>query len=103
MTCEVEKQDGALHIRGEMTIYGAATLKENLFAALEQETQLCILDLAQISEFDTTGMQMLLMAQRACVARGMSFAIANPSEIVREALDLVRSPQLTVTNAGAGA
>jgi anti-anti-sigma factor len=101
MTCEIDKQDGVLHVRGEMTIYGAAALKEDLFAALQQETQLCTLDLAQVSEFDTTGMQILLMAQRACAARGLSLALANPSEIVRETLDLVRSPHLTVTTSGA--
>ena len=103
MTCEVDKQDGVLHVRGEMTIYGATALKEALFAALERETQISTLDLAQVSEFDTTGMQILLMAQQACAARGVSLVLANPSEIVRETLDLVRSPHLTVTTSGADA
>jgi anti-sigma B factor antagonist len=102
MTCEVEKRDGLLRIRGEMTIYGAAALKGDLFAALEEEKGGCTLDLADVSELDTTGVQILLMAQRACVARGASFALANPSEIVRETLGLLRPRNLPVTTSEVG-
>jgi len=101
MTCEIEKRDGRLHIRGEMTIYGAAALKDDLFAALEAELEGCALDLAGVSEFDTTGLQILLMARKVCLSRGGSFSLANPSTAVRETLDLLRGHTLPIAEAGA--
>lgn len=100
MTCEIEKRDGRLHIRGEMTIYGAAALKDDLFAALEGELDGCALDLAGVSEFDTTGLQVLLMARKVCLSRGGSFSLANPSAAVRETLDLLRGHTLPIAEAG---
>jgi anti-sigma B factor antagonist len=96
MTCEIENRDGRLHIRGEMTIYGAAALKDDLFAALETELDGCALDLAGVSEFDTTGLQVLLMARKVCLSRGGSFALASPSTAVRETLDLLRGHNLPI-------
>jgi anti-sigma B factor antagonist len=101
MTCEIEKRDGRLHIRGEMTIYGAAALKDDLFAALEAELDGCALDLAGVSEFDTTGLQVLLMVRKACLLRGASFALANPSSAVRETLDLLRGHTLPIVELAA--
>ena len=100
MTCEIEKRDGRLHIRGEMNIYGAAALKDDLFAALEAELEGCALDLAGVSEFDTTGLQVLLMAHKVCLSRGGSFSLANPSTAVRETLELLRGHTLPIAENG---
>ena len=100
MTCEIEKREGRLHIRGEMTIYGAAALKDDLFAALEAEFNGCALDLSGVSEFDTTGLQILLMARKASLSRGGSFSLANPSAAVRETLELLRGHSLPIAEAG---
>ena len=99
MTCEIEKRDGRIYIRGEMTIYGAAALKDDLFGALEAEPEGCALDLAGVSEFDTTGLQVLLMARKICLSRGGSFSLANPSIAVRETLDLLRGHNLPLEEA----
>lgn len=99
MMCEIEKRDGRLYIRGEMNIYGAAALKDDLFAALEGEPDGCALDLAGVSEFDTTGLQLLLMARKVCLSRGGSFALANPSTAVRETLELLRGHDLAIAQA----
>jgi len=96
MNCEVRKKKGTLSIRGEMTIYGAALLKEPLFSAVRHESKACTIDLDEVSEFDTTGVQLLLMAQRDCVARGVKFTLANPSSVVRETLALLRLSALPV-------
>lgn len=88
MTCEVEKINGCVHVRGEMTIYGAAHLKEQLFAALAGESDVC-LDLSAVSEIDTTGVQLLLLAQQVSVAGGARFALARPSDVMTEALGLL--------------
>jgi anti-sigma B factor antagonist len=99
MTCEIEKRDGRIYIRGEMTIYGAAALKDDLFAALEAQSDGCALDLAGVSEFDTTGLQILLMARKVCLSRGGSFALANASTAVCETLDLLRGHNLPLAEA----
>jgi anti-sigma B factor antagonist len=99
MTCEIEKRDGQVHIRGEMTIYGAAALKDDLFSILEDQLDGCALDLAGVSEFDTTGLQILLMARNVCLSRGGSFSLANPSTAVQETLDLLRGHGLLVADA----
>lgn len=99
MTCEIEKRSGQIYIRGEMTIYGAAALKDDLFAALEAEADGCALDLTGVSEFDTTGLQILLMARKVCLSRGASFALANPSTAVRETLELLRGHNLPMVEA----
>jgi anti-anti-sigma factor len=96
MTCEVEEKKGVVHIRGEMTIYGAALLKEQFLTVAESQTKKCTVDLAEVSEIDTTGLQMLLIAHRDCVARGVKFALANPSGVVRETLDLLKINDLPV-------
>lgn len=89
MTCEVEKLGDRVQIRGEMTIYDAALLKEKLFAALEGQPDVC-LDLSAVSELDTTGVQLLLLARHRSTARGAKFSVARPSDAVNEALGLLR-------------
>jgi anti-anti-sigma factor len=96
VTCEVEKLGGLIRIRGDMTIYDATPVKDGLFAALQGESEVCI-DLSGVSEVDTTGVQILLMAQRACASRGVPFAVANLSDAMREALGLLRLGILTHT------
>ena len=88
MSCEVDKREGRIHVRGEMTIYDAVALKGGLFGALAGEPA-GSLDLSEVTEIDTTGLQILLMSERACTARSAAFCIENPSSAVRELLDLL--------------
>lgn len=90
MSDQVEKRDAVVHINGEMTIYSATALKADLFAALAAEPASSCVDLAAVPEIDTTGVQLLIMAQRVCTARGAPLSLANPSVAVREALELLR-------------
>jgi anti-anti-sigma factor len=89
VTCEVQKLDGVIRIRGDMTIYNAALVKDALFAALQGVTDVRI-DLSGVSEVDTTGLQVLLMAHRVCASGGVPFAIADLSDAMREVLGLLR-------------
>ena len=89
MTFEVEKLGGLIRVRGEMTIYDATLIKDGLFAALQGESDVCI-DLSGVSEVDTTGLQVLLMVHRTCASRGVPFAVAHLSDVMRETLGLLR-------------
>ena len=70
----------------EMTIYNAGDLKQKLFDALLQAPALEI-DLSQVREIDTAGIQLLMMVKRESQSRGRSLAIVAHSPAVREALD----------------
>lgn len=72
----------ALRVEGELTIYRAAELKAELLAAAE-------LDLAAVTEIDTAGVQLLLLARREAQALGRSWAIAGRSSAVVDALALL--------------
>ena len=90
MVCEVQKRGDAIHVSGDMTIYEAMSLRDALFEALDREPGRAIVDVSHVAEIDTTGVQILIVAQRTCTARGESFTLANPSTVVRETLELMR-------------
>ena len=76
-------------IAGEMTIYSAGELKEALLPAVLRGDAVEI-DLADVSEFDTAGLQQLLLARREAIRVGKSFSVREPSGAVRTVLDMYR-------------
>jgi anti-anti-sigma factor len=89
MSCEVERRADAIHVRGEMNIYEAPAVATQLFELLQASSEADQIDLSEVSEFDTTGLQVLLVALRDCEARQVRLALRAPSPSVREALQLV--------------
>jgi anti-anti-sigma factor len=90
MSCEVKRTKGLIRVRGEMTIYAAATLAVELRAAIEAQAGDCRIDLSDVSELDTSGLQILLMARRACAGANRSLSFVRPSAVVTESLNLLR-------------
>lgn len=76
-----------LPLEGELTIYTAAELKGRLLEALAAPEPLEI-DLSQVSEIDTAGLQLLMLAKREAAARGTSLTLTGHSHAVIECLDL---------------
>lgn len=74
-------------IEGEMTIYNALELKDRLLAPLDQCAHMEI-DLAGVSEIDSAGMQLLLMAKNEAKLRGKTLSISGHSPAVLEVLDV---------------
>lgn len=70
-----------LEIGGELTIYVAAELKEKIAALLNGDDAIEI-DLSQIGEIDSAGLQLLLLARRECAQREKPIVFSNPSEAV---------------------
>src|SRR5262245_44131622 len=89
MECEVREQAGRLFVRGEMSIYTASQLKSSLFDHLTSRDGPCRLQLADVTAFDTAGLQIILLVSRMARAGGRPFAILDPSPVVRETLELV--------------
>ncbi len=89
-----------LALEGDLTIYHATALKEQVLSALEQHADL-ELDLTGVTEIDTAGCQILLLARREADRLGKSLRLTNTGAAVTEVLgfygiaDFVGSPQPT--------
>lgn len=79
-------------LSGELTIYSVREAADALLPKLRAGT--AALDLAQISEIDGAGLQLLLKARRVSSQAGQDLVIAAASPAVRDALDLVRGDEL---------
>ncbi len=77
-----------LAIDGEMTIYRAAELKPLVLGALQGQGAL-ELDLSGVTEIDTAGVQILVLAKQAAQAAGSSLRLAAHSPAVLEVFELL--------------
>jgi len=73
-------------IVGDMTIYHAAEQKQQLLDALNAGDELD-LDLSTVTEIDTAGFQLLLLAKREARRLGKRLNIVAHSSAVREVVD----------------
>lgn len=74
-----------LRIEGEMTIFRAAELKPQLLADPPPHE----IELDGVTEIDTSGVQLLLLAQREARAAGRALHLLAPSAAVSAAIDLL--------------
>ena len=78
---------------GELTIYRAVELKPQMLA-LPAGSDAIRVDLAQVSEIDTAGVQLLLLSRREAQALSRPWQICAASSAVSEALGLLGLQQL---------
>lgn len=83
-----EAGSACLRLDGELTIYRAGELKQPLLDAVRAAAVPAI-DLADVTEIDTAGVQLLLMARREAAALGRGCALQRPSAPVREAFEVL--------------
>lgn len=91
-----------MRVSGEMTVYSASALKNALLPELPIEREALELDLSLVREFDTAGLQLLLVLQRQAAAAARNFRIAGCSDVVRAALDLCKQTHLVDDSAVPG-
>jgi anti-anti-sigma factor len=84
-----DKTQARLRVRGEMSVYRAAELKQLLLDALEQSATLEV-DLSEVTEFDSAGLQLLLWARGLANARQGALQIISPSPAVTEVMALLQ-------------
>lgn len=77
-----------LHLEGDLTIYEVAGLKPTLLAALAQSDEV-ELDLAAVTELDTSVVQLLMLAKREAVAAGKVLKLSGHSPAVLEVFELL--------------
>jgi anti-anti-sigma factor len=79
-----------LRIDGELTIYRAAELHREIVAALPRaKGESLAIDLAEVTEIDGAGVQLLLAARKEAAAREISLAFVQPSAAVADAARLL--------------
>jgi anti-anti-sigma factor len=78
-----------LSLCGEMSIYNAAELKPRLLTCLQDAESLAI-DLSEISELDTAGLQLLWLCQQEAALTGKIFTITATSTAAMESIALLR-------------
>jgi anti-anti-sigma factor len=74
-------------LEGELSIYRAAELKPLVLAAVDERVE--AFDLAEVTEIDTAGVQLLLLARREAAARGRTLQLSGASPAVRSAFALL--------------
>ena len=75
-------------IDGEMTIYRAADLKLLLLDAL-RKTRVLEVDLSGITELDTAGLQVLMLAKQTALADGRELRLLQHSPAVVEIFEML--------------
>ncbi|MEQ1794505.1 MAG: STAS domain-containing protein [Nitrospira sp.] len=74
-----------LRIAGEMTIYTALELKPRLLGSLAQCDRLEV-QVSDVTEVDTAGLQLLLLAKREASSAGKQVQVLAPSPAMQEAM-----------------
>jgi len=90
MSSPVSYEQRRVHLDGGMTIYTCSELKSRLLEQLTAHPDAIGIDLSRVVEFDTAGLQLLMMARRHAGADGRELRVINPSRAVSEVLELCR-------------
>lgn len=81
----------AVRIEGELSIYRAAELKPMLLEALAALAPgaALLLDLSEVSELDSAGVQLLMLLKRTAQQRGQELRLSGHSPAVLEVFELL--------------
>jgi anti-sigma B factor antagonist len=92
MKIQAKMKNGICKVRiaAEMTIYDAAEMKPQLMKQLERAAELEV-DLSGVSEFDSAGLQLLILLKREATRHGKVLRLLAHSLAVLEVLTLTRA------------
>lgn len=90
MQIDIEKQNGAciLHLSGDLVFGHAREFKRTLADALRGCRDVEI-NLSQVSDVDTAGLQVLIAAKREARARNKKLALVEHSQVIADVLETV--------------
>lgn len=86
---EASEHGARMAVAGDMSIYHAAEMKQEFLKAAAEHAELEI-DLAQVSELDTAGFQILVVTKREAQKHGHTLRFVGHSQPVRDVLELYR-------------
>ena len=83
-----KKQDnkGNIRIDTSLSIFNAAAIHEKIMQAYKKHDMIEI-DLKDITDCDTAGIQLLYSLKKSCIDTGKIFSLINPSDAVTETLE----------------
>lgn len=87
ISTKMEKGACVVRIEGEMTIYNAIEIKKGLDRWLNGAGEIHM-DLSQVSEIDTSGVQLLLLARREALRLKRGLKITSHSHATRSVYEL---------------
>jgi anti-sigma B factor antagonist len=73
--------------QGDLTIYTAQQHKEQLLLAINNQTALQI-NLAEVTDIDTAGLQLLILAKRESMRRNIAMSISGHTRVVLDVIEL---------------
>ncbi len=85
----VDEETGVVNYSapGQLNIYECQALRTDLLALLDAHNSLAI-DLSEVTEFDTAGVQILIAARKEAEAKRKVLVYQSPSPAVSELLEL---------------
>lgn len=89
MEIEIQKEDASTTVscRGRLTIYTVRKVRDTL-EAIVREGRPITLDMGQVVDIDTAGIQLLMALKRHYGIQGIDLSIRNHSPILISVLDL---------------
>ncbi|MEW6563646.1 MAG: STAS domain-containing protein [Pseudomonadota bacterium] len=86
---DTTEQNAKVHlaIEGEVTIYRAIELKEQILAAVAGAGEVEI-DLSRVTEMDSSGLQIMVAAKLESILRGHRLSFSGHTQAVQQVIDL---------------
>lgn len=94
ISIQTQGEDVRLAIRGDCTIVQAAQLATAMREALNTGSAAYGLDLGEVTEMDSAGLQLLLASRRSCELAGRPWRIVALNDGVQRFLHLLRLDHL---------
>jgi anti-sigma B factor antagonist len=77
-----------MHLRGELDLASASSLRRAVEAAEVRDARMLVLDLEQLDFIDSTGLRGVLSAYETAQERGQEFAVTKGSPQVQRLLSI---------------
>lgn len=86
----MDGQNGIRHVAlsGEVTVFNANAVRDQLLGALKETGDLDV-DLSEVTEIDTAGVQLILAARREAKARSKAVRFSGCSPVVLDVMGLL--------------
>lgn len=82
-----QSETGRIAIEGDLTIYTALEMKNRLLGAIDAH-QSAEVDLSGVTDMDTAGLQLMILAKREATRRDRQLQYVGHSQAVTEVLEL---------------
>jgi len=88
VTCEVEGPTATVRVRGEVDVYTAPQLRERLYAVVGDRVPTVVVDLAEMTFIDSTGLGVIVGTLKRLREAGGELTLRSPSRSTRKVLDI---------------